>query len=262
MTKATFSPLLSVVMLLLLNGCQESMQRGDLLQQARADYDRQQFSSARQSATRYLGQPALPDGDRCRGYYIRGLALREMGPAYFTQAKTDLQTVLARQCNPELAALAHVTLGHIAFESSDHDTARMHYEFALKNLPNTEPKDAVLYRLGVSLQRLGRWSQADPYFEQCAREFSQSPYASSARQHLGSRRFQLQAGAWSTTAGALKQQKKLQRSGFSADMTPLLQNGKSLYAVRCGAFTSYEQAQSQLQRLQRTVPDAIIIAAD
>ena len=96
-----------------------------------------------------------------------------MEPAKNDLAIKDFQQVIKRSEDEPAWPLAQAGLGHIYFENqSDHpERAIEHYRQALRKLPNEPPKDVVLYRLAVSLQKQGRFSQADLYLSRCYDDF-------------------------------------------------------------------------------------------
>jgi TolA-binding protein len=51
--------------------------------------------------------------------------------------------------------------------------------------PNYRERDAVFYDLASSLSGLGRAAEARLYYDRVVTEYPQSPYASKARQKLG-----------------------------------------------------------------------------
>ena len=253
-----------VILVGLLGACQPQESKPSFLDKAQAAYDEGRYDLARQYATLFMARADVKPNERCEGLYLRGSAIREFGASFYGQARVDLQAVLVRQCTPELAGLAQTALGHMAFEDGRHDYAACeeYYREALAVLKKEPPRDAVLYRLGVSLQRMGRWSEADEVFERCRKEFRESLYAQRAADRIGSRRFVIQIGAFASQSHAGNEVRRVQDSGRTAGVVLVRdESGGMLHAVRTGSFTVYAGALREQAALQQAFPDAMIVTA-
>ena len=109
-------------------------------------------------------------------HYLRGLCYRQLGPTKYAQAKRDFRQAIRKATEKTIKRQAYIALGHIDFESNppNYESAVEHYKIALSGLEEVPPKDAVLYRLGESLQNIGQWEEADTYLSRCFNDFKQS----------------------------------------------------------------------------------------
>ena len=198
-------------------------------------------------------------------FYMRGLCRRRMQPADDAGATADFKQAAARGRHAALRSLARVALGHTYFEKnsgSDYRKSIQHYSDALREMADGPPKDAALFRLGVSLQSVGQWSEADGHLSKCMNGFPDSSFTPGARRRFGARTFRLQVEAFADLNRALARQGALRRSGWAADWTSIKRDGRVLYAVRSGQYDTFEQAKLGLRKLKATEPGAIIVAAE
>jgi tetratricopeptide (TPR) repeat protein len=229
---------------------------------ARQQYHQEKFSSAVQSLSVFLQREpsSIKAGE---AYYLRGLCYRQMEPAKNDLAIEDFQQVIKRNENEPAWALAQAGLGHIYFENqSDHpDRAMEHYRQALRKLPNEPPRDVVLYRLGVCLQMLGSFSEADLYLSRCFDDFGDSIFARYARDRFGSQSWRLQFEAFSDLNRAQQLVARLKQRGLLADWSPRRVDNKLLYAVRSGRYNSYKQAEQAMIQVRDEHPHVKIVPA-
>ena len=166
----------------------------------------------------------------------------------------------------KLSALANVALGHICFEADPPESYRAvsYYQNALRDKADI-PMAVVLYRLGVSLQQSGKWSEGQKYLRRCISEYPQSEYARKARSEVGGSngsgstggQYSLQVGVYSQMANAQAAVNKLASLGWDAQIE-LITGGKVQYAVRVGNYGTYELARQKLAELKRVWPEAFI----
>jgi tetratricopeptide (TPR) repeat protein len=245
-------------------GCNStSKQNPYRLAVARRLYDQGQYRQAQEVLSHFILENRSDAAMLCEAYYLRGLCRRYQNVSGDSDVEKDFAKAIGRSCHPMIKGLAHVGLGHIHFEQGlvSLNKAKYHYLTALNTLEEAAPKDAVLYRLGVTLQRLGLWSQADRYLQQCVDGFSSSEFAEQARRRIGAKTFRLQVGAFSDLNRARKKIASMQKSGMRFDSTVETTNRKQLYFVRSGRYSTYQMAFSQLKGLSAKEPDAIIVAS-
>lgn len=246
-------------------GCnQQTAQSPSRLAVAKRLFDQHQFRKSEEALSLFILTHDSDATTLCEAYYLRGLCRRNQDESGNAVAENDFAKAVGRSCHPTIKGLAHVGLGHISFEQGiiALNKAKYHYLTALRTLEDTAPKDAVLYRLGVTLQRLGYWSQANKHLQQCADNFSTSPFASQATRRMGAKAFRLQVGAFSSNTRATTKISELQKKGWRFDSTPQTLNGKTLYFVRCGRYSTYQIAIDQLEQLTKIASDAIVIASN
>jgi tetratricopeptide (TPR) repeat protein len=257
--------LLMVLMEWCVSGCMQPVnpQGRALLVTARQQYGKNDYLMCSNTLTKFL-QDYGRTQEAGEAWYLRGLCHREMGTGKETEARADFEKALEKSRDAGIQALSHVALGHMSYEKVPPDLpgAINHYEKALKGLKDEPPKDVALYRLAVSLQRIGKWSDADRYLSRCFDTFPNSSFASYARNQFGSKMFRIQVAALSDLRNAQKKIQDLQGTGWKADWTAFQKpDGKMLYQVRVGQYPDYAQAQKALASLIKVEPQAEIVAA-
>lgn len=223
--------------------------------------EQQQFDSALTSADDYL-QKSPHGPDSAEALYLRGRALADRVAANPDQSKTNLQSarvafVQALALNPRqpLDSYIRTSLANIAYFQDDYQTATQQWTAAYERLQNKDLKAWVLYKIGRSLQRLGRFDQADRTFEAVQRQYPNSPPAQLAREAQGERQFYVQLATFNSSSSAQRAADAVRRMGI----TPLLTaNASSQHVLRIGPFVSYEQARSMRSRFAAQYPDALI----
>jgi len=244
------------------SGCLAPASRAGL---AQLDLAKNQFHSQHYVLAVHSINAFLRNESRSRqaghAYYLRGLCYRRMDPARLDLAMMDLDRAIKLTRDPEVRTLAHVALAHIYFETSSADLEKAveHYQTALQELENTEPKDAVLYRLAVSLQKLGQWSQADLYLSRCFSDFPDSAFATYARDRFGAQTWRLQTGAFRSLQRARTMVRQLRDSGWQAGWRSRKVNRELLYVVRCERYYTYAEAESALAHMHTIEPNARIV---
>ncbi len=229
------------------------------LETAKNYYRQNNTAAAIQSLSSFL--QANPNSTQTpQAYYLRGLCYRQQGYSMYAQADQDFQHAL-KGGDAETRGLSLTALGHNCFESQPPKLVQAadYYQKALPLLKKEPPKDAVLYRLGVSLQRLGKWDKADPYLSQCFDEFPNSEYTAQARNQFGTRAFTIQLGAFSTLENAKKMIQKASQAGYEAQWFSRKSGSKLLYIVHHGRYSSYDQAQNDKQSLSGKGFNAMVI---
>jgi tetratricopeptide (TPR) repeat protein len=245
-------------------GCsQPANQKGRaLLLTARRQYEQKNYPMCSNTLTQFLREYGRSQ-EAGEAFYLRGLSYREMGSGKEAEARADFEKAIQKSRDPEIQALAHVALGHMYFEKVPQELAATieHYKSALKGLKNEPPKDVVLYRLAVTLQRQGDWAEADLFLSRCFDTFKNSSFAPYARQQFGARMYRLQVAAFSNMRFAQNKIKELQGDGWIADWTAYQKDGTLFYQVRVGQYADYAQAQKAYQELRKIEPKTEIVTA-
>lgn len=256
--------LLFVLLVVLDSGCARpvSIEGQAQLAMARQQFEQKQYNRAVESLSTFL-QRESGSKKASEAYYLRGLCYRQMEPANNDLALQDFQQVITRSEEEPAWAFAQVILGHIYFENQpdEPEKAIKHYQPALRKLPNEPPRDAVLCRLAVSLQKLGRFSEADLYLSRCYNDFGNSLFAPYARDYFGARAWRLQYEAFSDLNRAQQLAAQLKQRGLQADWSPRRVEGKLLYAVRSGRYDTHRQAQQALLQVRGEYPQVTIVPA-
>ena len=253
----------TILAVITFSGCNSPINPQDQasLDLARKQVQTKKFSSAIRNLDEFLGNH--PSGSNSgEAYYLRGLCHRQIVPANEQLAEQDFQNALKDKKDRVIRPLAQVGLGHIYFENHplQPEKAVEFYRDAISDLPNAPPKDAALYRLGVSLQKMGQWQDADLYLSQCIDKFPDSTFAKYARDRFGARIWSFQFGAFADLNRARNLVKQLQASGWPAIWQTRRKNSSLLYVVRSGRYFNYNQANTMLPSAKAIQTDVEIVA--
>lgn len=247
------------ILTILLCGCSQLPPEAiQLLESGKRCYDAHRYDQAVAKLDRFLasygtGQPAA------EARYIRGLSLVKKGQ--LRRGRTDLERSLAVSKRPELTAKAHVAVGSLDWADGRTDAALEHYRQALGGLEDRPPKDVVLYRLGVELQRQGQWAQARRHFAEIIDRYQDSKVNKAARLRFSwtYKFFTIQCGAFSDHRRAQQEVRRLQQAGLAAEQRLDARSGRPLYMVQVGQYDTFAEARAELRRVRRTAGEAIIV---
>lgn len=193
-----------------------------------------------------------------RAYYVRGLAQarREQRAA----ARSDLQDAIAASSDPEVTWRAQVMLGIMFFEDQQWAAAAQALSQAADTMPAFPPQDAVLYRLGLCWERLGRWAEAIRPYEQLVARFPASRYSDHARRRIVLRptHFAVQCGVFAQRPNADAFVRELSAKGITAYVFTEQRRGKPAHVVLVGRYATYSEARRELARVMGYVPAAVM----
>ena len=228
------------------------------LQQGQRHYEAGEYVEAVKVLDRFLAGWAATDA-AAEAYYIRGQSYLKLGQP--RRCRPDLERALTQCKRPELCANVHVALGSMDWAGGRTSAAIDHYRQALPDLSGRPPKDIVLYRLGVGLQRAGQWSQARKHLAELIGRYPTSAVITAARRRFSWTYdyFTIQVGAYSSSGAAAKEAGRLQHAGLPAEKRLDTRSGRPLHAVRVGHYTTYAEAARHLPRIRQTAGEAIIV---
>ncbi len=229
------------------------------LAQARENYDRAAYAAAEQLATGFLNEYAW-SSTAADAYYLRGLCRIELGQR--ERAKADFTAgVAAAGKRQDAGALCRAMLGNLAAEDGYANLAIEYYTNAVPLLPARPPTDEALYRYGVCLQRVGRWSEARRVFSRLLHEFATSRHAPAARRRFSWRHgfFTIQCGAFDRVDEANKAAQELGTRGLAGSVEYGDLDGHPAWRVLTGRYATYDQATADLERVREAAPDAVVV---
>lgn len=190
-------------------------------------------------------------------YYLRGLSRYRTGDK--AGAEKDLTDALERTDRQDLRIGALKALGDLAYEQDQMSRAENLYRQALEIAPSDkQPADEIFYRLGCTLQRMGRWREADVQFNRLNYYFENSELAKHADRRVFSRAWTVQAGAFSARTNAREIENKLNRRNFQAEAKPAMVNGNLHYLVLVGRYTRYKKASQVCSDIRQIVGGAFV----
>jgi tetratricopeptide (TPR) repeat protein len=248
--------LLVCASLLLAGGCAGTLPPSGvaLLQEVENSYRHGDCRGTISKADEFI---ALHGGTEPAGeaFYLRGLAYASLKDR--KKARENFEQAIVASHRADLAPLAHVALGNLAFEDGQLDQAAAQYRPVIDQLPNEAPKDQVLYRLGQCYARLGQWRAGQTWFSQLTTLFPASALEPLARRYLACDSFSVQCGAYLTAAEANAKVAELAARKF-ANVHWVQDPRMKYHLVQVGSFKTYDEAKVELARLQ-PITEAMIV---
>lgn len=200
-------------------------------------------------------------------YYYRGLARSRQKDV--AGAQGDFNQVVQHTSNGGRKALAQKAIADIAYDREDMGLALSMYNQALAGMDTSKkPADEVRYRLGQTLQRLGRWQDADLQFDKLIYQFGEDEWAKRAGRYI-------RASAWTIQVAAMRDRRAADslagklgaelnakaRPGEQIRLyvVPVQAEGGHLFAVQVGRFPTYDLAAVQLKHVRSIDPNGLIM---
>ncbi len=242
-----------------LTGCNgEATPEGKiLLQNAAAAYGNGQYEATVRNVDAFMIENAK-SSRADEAFYLRGLARYRL--KQYDAAVSDLEQAIDRTKIARIKSNSLNALGDIAYDRNNMVLAGHLYEQALENTERgKKPADHSCYRLGCTLQRQGRWAEADPYFQKVIYFFDGSELAKLASRRVNCVAWSIQAGAFEKKANAEKAAAEFAGSGIQATALPVVESGKLVYIVQVGRYATYEQAVATLDKVRKTKGDAFVV---
>ena len=251
---------------LIAGGCIDQATAAQQNQQLMAGYsalNSGQPDAAMMDAENYLA--SNPSGSSAaEAWYLKGRAFEARPKADPDQARENLAS--ARTCYETALTLHPVrktegfiraALSNVAFYQDDYLTALDQATQAYSLVgDNRDLQSVLLYRMGVSQQRLGRFTDADHTFDLVQERYPTSPLAERARAREGMRQFFVQLATFDTGAGADQAIAALRGSGLTLTKATD-SNGHT--RLDAGPFDSYDTAKDVRSRYVGQYPKALIV---
>lgn len=223
----------------------------------------QDFPRALSLADQQLRESPTGPG-AAEAYYLRGRALEQMptpsraqSMANLAAARTAYEQALARNPSRTLRTYTRASLGNVAFFQDDYATAANAFSLAYTDLEDANSRAWALYRTGLSLQRLGRFEDADRTFAEVRRRYPDTTQARRAAEVAGARAFHLRIATYSTPGAAERATADLRRQGFRGIDTIRVASGSLV--LRIGPYPTYTSARAAQAQLASRFPDAMIM---
>ncbi len=196
--------------------------------------------------------------------YLKGRAIAQRPKANTAAGAADLNEArglyvkaLASQPDAKLEGLIHCDLANVAYFQEDYATAELEWTRGYEKLaPDSPARLNVLYRIGVSRQRQGKWKPADEVFAAIQRDASNSKLTQAAKEHQGFNAFFVQVGAFKDPRSAQAAAQALAARGMSAQVR---ETPDGLQAVLAGPKQTYREAAGLRGQLSSSYSDARIV---
>ena len=238
-----------------------------VLNDAFAAFNRKQLDQAMAGADRLLASNPQGRG-AAEAQYLRGRVFEERARdagdrSEYAAAKSALQSArdaynagLALSPAPELEGRIRTQIANVAYHQDDYATAIAQGTAAYQKVTEPDAKAWVLYRVGLSQQRFGNFTEADRTFAAVQQEFPNTEQARRAAAHRGARGFHVQVGTFSSPTNADGALTDLRAQGVIGLSLP---NTNGQLVVRVGPVQTYDQAKALKARVAGKYPDAVII---
>ena len=251
-----------VAVAVLSTGCPSRVARQNLAT-AQTALEQKRYDEAMAAADRYLKEDPKGIG-AAEALYFKGRALEQRvkkdDRAFLqdlTAAKSHYLQALELRPARHLEAYVQTSLGNVTYWLHDYAGAETAFDSAHELLPAGDLKGWALYRLALSRQRLGRWTDADKTFAAVQSEFPGTEIAKRSREHQGARAFHVQVASFQSVANADKLVAQLRSRGVAAQRVPKPE--RKLHAVMAGPAGTYAEAINIRSRLSGQFKDATIV---
>jgi outer membrane protein assembly factor BamD (BamD/ComL family) len=224
--------------------------------------DEHQYNAAIQSADDYLRQQPSGPG-AAEALYLKGRGYEQKPAAdpaemkrNLDEARTAYLDALNQNPSPKTEGYIRASLSNVAFFQDDYATAQSEASQAMKLVGDSpEIQSVLLYRIGVSQQRLGLFTDADSTFAQVQQRYPGSSIADRAREHEGKRVFFVQLATYNTPNGAERATDGLKASGV---VISTRSDNAGHTVINAGPFPTYEDAKQAKAKFTAQFPDALI----
>ncbi|HUU93841.1 MAG TPA: tetratricopeptide repeat protein [Phycisphaerae bacterium] len=206
--------------------------------------------------TRYLRSDPT-SAHRGEVYYYRGQALVHLNRR--TEAKTDFVRAIGAEPRPPIDQFVRVAIGNLYYEEGSDVKAIEHYTKVISDPDKDVPVPSVLLRIGVSLQRLGKWSLADSYLGHLVEKYPGTPSAGQALRRLHADAFRVQTGAFASMTTAARQAQQVRAAGFETRLGRTSKGGQALSTVQVGRAGTYAEAAVLAQRVRQAGFETLIV---
>ena len=205
-------------------------------------------ATAQQCSTEKLPARLLPEQERACLLSIKSLHQERA----FAAARERIAALQHVRSSSSFRAALQLTLADGYYLEGNWTAAQQAYQTAAEYAQRTPLHPLALYGLARMTQYQGNLAKARELFAQMARLAPWSFEAESAREILNDDAYlSVQVGAFHDRENAVKLLKDLQRQGYQATIQEVNVKGQAHFRVRAGRFTSYAEAKSMQDELDR-----------
>jgi len=225
-----------------MSGCATT--QADDLAAANAAYDRGDFKTAYAKSTQIVMLPTSTPDNAGQAMYRAGMSAYRLND--LPNAQMHLERAIQSH-DPQLSATAKAMLGLVSSQQGLYDKAASNFIEAAEVMQGQDKANAYFYA-GVAQQKSGRWPQARINLSMAMSTSRDELFRQRVRDQMKITGYTLQLGAFGSAEAA----KKLadQYTVKSADLklgvprvVPATDpDGKAMYLVQVGQFTSYPTA--------------------
>lgn len=239
-----------------LTACLATEEDRKALAQGFSNYEARQFDAADAAAGAYITK--YPDADDVdEAYYLRGLA--RYSKADRPAAAQDFLTASAKSKRDDLRAKSYGILAEMAYNGERWEQALDYFNKALTFYPQGKAPPAMYYRIAATLQNLGLWDKARPFFDVAIALKPDPVMLQHALQRRSATSFALQFGAFKELPRAAELVGRLRTAGIATTVASAMRENDLLFLVRSGSFHTFEEANFARQKLLAQYPLLAIV---
>jgi tetratricopeptide (TPR) repeat protein len=191
-----------------------------------------------------------------RGYEMKIAADPNESQRNLFEAHSCYLEALQQGPVPSVEGDIRASLSNVAFFQDDFAEAIRQATTALGLVTSEQTKSFLLFRIGVSQQRLGEFTDADLTFHQVEQKYPNTPLAQAARDHQGQRDFYVQLATFASKDQADKALDSLRSNGVIISERT---DSKGNTIIDNGPFTTYADAKKVKDSLSKSFPQALIV---
>lgn len=243
-------------------GCAAPRQDRDALNVGYQALQAGKYDDALARAEAYLSKHPQGEG-AAEAHYLRGRVFEQRVAGSQRDAQANLQAArnayiaaLELKPNPTLEANVRASVGNVAYWQDDYATAAQQWQRAYEITTDPPTRAYILYRIGLSQQRLGQFDAADRTFAMVQEQYPNTDAASRAKVKQGHRGFLVQLATFANSGGADQAVLEIRKSGVTPQRVT---NPKGQHVVSVGPVPTYQQAQALKGRFLDRYPDALIL---
>lgn len=249
------------VALLWLGGCAGG---NATLGSANASFARGQYHQTIQQTQLVLAQHSGGSGEQAAAaLYLQGRSFEQLQAGdeaekqhYLASARRAYVDALSRHPSKALEGRIRTSVANVAYHQEDYTTALQQWQVAYQQTDLADQKPWILYRIGLSQQRLGQFEAADRSFAQVQELYANTEPARRAREKQGTRQFYVQVGVFSQPGSAQSTIDALKRMGH----TPLQsRDGQGRTVISVGPRLNWAAARQLQAQVSPQYPDALIV---
>jgi len=247
--------------MLLVSGCRQdhsiSPQTRDRIERAQSAYEAGQDDETLKLTTAVILEEGSGRG-ATKARYLRGLAKYRKGD--LEGAMEDFREVYGSAFCEDLRIYSADALGEIMFRRGNLEkTIELFREVLRETQRSQKPRDHACYRLGCSMQRMGKWKEGAKYFYRLKYEFPESGLRVRAEKMARGQAWSIQAGAYRNQQVANTEAAKFSKAGFDVAVKPALDSrDQLLYMVLIGRWNTYDSAAARLPAVKKVEAEAFL----
>jgi tetratricopeptide (TPR) repeat protein len=191
-----------------------------------------------------------------RGYEMKLAADPDESQRNLFEAHSCYLEALQQGPVPTVEGDIRASLSNVAFFQDDFAEAIRQASAAMPLVNSAKTKSFLLFRIGVSQQRLGEFTDADLTFHQVEQQYPGTPLAQASHDHEGQKDFYVQLATYGSRDVAERALASLRSNGVIISERT---DSKGNTVIDNGPFSTYADAKKVKDQLQKSFPQALIV---